>query len=374
MDKHIFLLDDRQQLVSMAQQGYDSEDLLQELLANYPELMASDQIGYEPRRWILVSRETPIPDRDDNTFGRWSLDHLFLDQDGIPTLVEVKRSTDSRIRREVVGQMLDYAANAVTYWKVDEIRTRFELGLGEVDPAEFLSDQLGITSTNIFWQMVETNLRAGKIRMIFVADEIPDELRRIVEFLNEQMSPAEVIAIAIRQYVGTGLRTLVPTLYGNTAKAHGAKSSGEEKKWTEETFFSELVAHKGQKIADMAYQILNWAYTRGLRVWWGEGKKLGSFVPLLDVGSENHFSIGVWTNGRVEVQFQYMLNRSPFEDESRRQEFLTKLNAIGSVHLPPDSLTRRPSFPLTAFHSNHDIEQLIAVLDWFIETVYQHNW
>jgi hypothetical protein len=25
--------------------------------------------------------------------GRWSLDHLFLDQDAIPTLVEVKRGT-----------------------------------------------------------------------------------------------------------------------------------------------------------------------------------------------------------------------------------------------------------------------------------------
>ena len=56
---------------------------------------------------------------------RWSLDHLFLDQDGIRTLVEVKRSTDSRIRREVVGQMLDYAANAVVYWPVEEIRSTF---------------------------------------------------------------------------------------------------------------------------------------------------------------------------------------------------------------------------------------------------------
>jgi len=38
-----------------------------------------------------------------------------LDQDAIPTIVEVKRSTDTRIRREVVGQMLGYAANAVVY-------------------------------------------------------------------------------------------------------------------------------------------------------------------------------------------------------------------------------------------------------------------
>ena len=50
---------------------------------------------------------------------RWSADHLFLDQDGIPTLVEVKRRKDTRIRREVVGQMLEYAANAVVYWSLD---------------------------------------------------------------------------------------------------------------------------------------------------------------------------------------------------------------------------------------------------------------
>jgi hypothetical protein len=31
----------------------------------------------------------------------------------VPTLLEVKRSSDTRIRREVVGQMLDYAANGV---------------------------------------------------------------------------------------------------------------------------------------------------------------------------------------------------------------------------------------------------------------------
>lgn len=37
------------------------------------------------------------------------MDHLFVDQDAIPTLVEVKRSSDTRIRREVVGQLLEYS-------------------------------------------------------------------------------------------------------------------------------------------------------------------------------------------------------------------------------------------------------------------------
>ena len=60
----------------------------------------------------MLSREAPLASEQDGA-GRWSVDHLPLDQDAIPTIVEVKRSSDTRIRREVVGQMLDYAANAV---------------------------------------------------------------------------------------------------------------------------------------------------------------------------------------------------------------------------------------------------------------------
>ena len=79
---------------------------------------------HEPRRWLLVSQEHGVPDRGGATGDRWSLDHLFVDQDAVPTLVEVKRSTDSRIRREVVRQMMDYAANGVLYWPLDRLREK----------------------------------------------------------------------------------------------------------------------------------------------------------------------------------------------------------------------------------------------------------
>ena len=61
-----------------------------------------------------------------------------------------------------------------------------------------------------FWGQVRTNLQAGRVRLLFVADRVPPELRRVVEFLNRQMQPAEVLAIELRQYEGQGLKTLVP--------------------------------------------------------------------------------------------------------------------------------------------------------------------
>src|SRR5262249_39244062 len=113
----------RGDLVEMREQPYDSEDVLQELIARHPNLLAGDQMdNAAPRRWLLVTREMGVPDEQDGG-DRWSLDHLFLDQDAVPTLVEVKRSSDTRVRREVVGQMLDYAANAVVYWPVEAIRS-----------------------------------------------------------------------------------------------------------------------------------------------------------------------------------------------------------------------------------------------------------
>src|SRR5215203_3400855 len=112
----------------MVEQDYASEARLQELLAKYSNLLAGDQIdGDEPRRWLLLDREVSLATVEGGT-GRWSVDHLFLDQDAVPTIVEVKRSTDTRIRREVVGQVLDYAANAVFYWPLGTLRARFEEG------------------------------------------------------------------------------------------------------------------------------------------------------------------------------------------------------------------------------------------------------
>jgi len=58
--------------------------------------------------------------------GWWSIDHLVVDQDAVPTFVEVKRASDSRSRREVVAQMLDYVANGSVFWRPAQLRGWFE--------------------------------------------------------------------------------------------------------------------------------------------------------------------------------------------------------------------------------------------------------
>ncbi|MGM0760944.1 MAG: hypothetical protein ACQEUB_14780 [Thermodesulfobacteriota bacterium] len=103
----IFLVNSEGELELVPHQRYQNEDLLQGIVDKYPELIVGEQINPDdPPRWIVIQREAAIPGSEEQS-GRWSIDHLFLDQHGRPTFVEVKRSSDSRIRREVVGQMLD---------------------------------------------------------------------------------------------------------------------------------------------------------------------------------------------------------------------------------------------------------------------------
>jgi hypothetical protein len=374
MNRAIYLLAPGDQLVEMREQAYDSEDLLQRLLATHPDLLAGDQIDpATPCRWLLVSREMPVPG-DAGLGGRWSVDHLFIDQEGVPTLVEVKRGSDSRIRREVVGQMLDYAANAVVYWPIEHLLSRFETtcrGRG-ADAEQVLTEHVGPgMEAESFWQKVKTNLQAGRIRMIFVADEIPAELRRIVEFLNEQMDPAEVLALEVKQYAGRDLRTLVPIVIGQTAEAQRRKGVGqtEKRQWDEPSFFQHLRETAGEAPVRVARAILDWARPRSTRIWWGRGRTTGSFVPVVNVAGVDHQLFAVYSGGVVEIYFQWYVYRPPFTEEAKRRELLDRLNAIPGVSLPPDSITRRPSIPLAVLAEESRLVQFFDVFEWYLNEV-----
>jgi len=78
-----------------------------------------------PRRWQLVRREAGIPDQEGGG-AWWPVDHLLAGQDAVPTFAGVKRASDTRARREVVAQMLDYAANGPAFWHLGQLRGWFE--------------------------------------------------------------------------------------------------------------------------------------------------------------------------------------------------------------------------------------------------------
>ncbi|MCR6637855.1 MAG: hypothetical protein NVV82_02355 [Sporocytophaga sp.] len=369
MNDKIFLLDNNGQLVEMNEAAYLTEDVLQKLLADYPALISGSQIDPErPRRWLLISREVGVPDEKLNG-QRWSLDHLFIDQDGIPTLVEVKRGTDTRIRREVIGQILDYAANAVSYWTIEEIKYRFdeyckESGIDSLNClTDFLQDEIDADN---FWEITKTNLKAGKIRLLIIADTIPKELQRIIEFLNEQMTPAEILGVEIKQFSGQDRKTLVPRVIGMTSNAQTIKGKqrGSEEHWTEESFFKELKNQRGQQEAEAARKLLDWINTTKTIFYYGVGKR-GSVAPIVKVKNENRFCFAIWTDGAVEIYFQHMKNRPIFGSEEKRLELLAKLNTIKGVSIPQDRISARPSFSIALLTDKNEMKKFTDIFDWY---------
>jgi hypothetical protein len=273
----IFLISEAGELQRVDYQLYASEDILQELVAKHPEVLAGDQIDPDaPPRWLLLGREAAIPDSKGGE-DRWWLDHLLLDQFGKPTLVEVKRSTDTRIRREVIGQMLDYVANAQTYWAAGRMREMLGAEVGSIEAgdqrlAEFLalaeaSDQT--EEIGRFWQTVEANLRRGNVRLLFVADELPKELRRLIEFLNEQFTNIQVLGVELRQYVGQNIRALVPRVVGQTEAARDQKErSGATRRATASTNREAFLAATGDA-APFFVRVLDEAAKRDFQVSFG---------------------------------------------------------------------------------------------------------
>ena len=96
MSDAIYLIGEDGSLREMRSEPYDSEDLLQRLLAEHPSVLAGVHSDDDSSGdWLLLKREAGVPTHEGGG-GHLSLDHLFVDRDGIPTLVEVKRSQDTR--------------------------------------------------------------------------------------------------------------------------------------------------------------------------------------------------------------------------------------------------------------------------------------
>jgi hypothetical protein len=363
----IFILRDGGNLTELAQSQYADEDFFQELIEKHPEILAGDQINPDnPRKWLLISREMGVP-AEQGGGSQWYLDHLFIDQDAIPTFVEVKRSTDTRLRREVVAQMLDYAAHAVQNWPIELIRETYEKNVREDNSLLCI----GITPDNedAYWQSFSVNLRAGRIRLMFVADVIPSALWQIIEYLNTQMINTEVFGLEIKQFRSTdGLTTLVPHLIGNTASAAQTKRA-ELRKWDEQGFLKQAAQTNGSESAALCEKLLRAFEALDCDIWWGEGKKYGGFVPVY-AGKQRHqiCSIYNWHNNSIiEMYFYYM--KPPFNEIEYRMKLKSALEKIPGVQIPDTRLDKRPSFPVDCLDTDENFTLFMDTIKAYIEDI-----
>lgn len=310
--------------------GKSLEDALQTLLEEYPEIIPGSQISPstdEPPRFALLRREMPV--------GSWSLDHLYVDQFGVLTLVETKLIQNPESRRDVIGQIIEYAANARDAWGSGQLRN---------SAAEFwhkkgqeLEDILQNTYPDLdleeFWRTIESNLRQGRIRLLITADAIRPEVRRMIEYLNNEMQNVEVLGLELRMYGEEDDNLIfVPRIIGQTQSSLDRKSTqSASTDWTPD-LLREVYQKKPASEASRFIEILDWSQEQACFT------RSRSQTPSFGIKYRNgNRFLSVYHDGTLYL----MIAASRYDDKAVRDQILAGLQGLGlfAEDIDPEEVT-----------------------------------
>lgn len=347
----------------------NEDEELQTLLENNLDLIPGEQINPDdPRRWLMITREMPVADPTTGN-DRWSIDLVIGDQDAVPTFVECKRCSDTRARREVIGQMFEYAANGHHYWDKHQLleaarKSSAQMGYALDEAIAELSPDNSFDVDSYFERMQE-NLREGQLRLVFFLENSPYELRSIVDFLNKQMERTEVLLVEARQYELNGNRIVVPRLFGYTEQARAVKrtvtvsNASTRKRWDPQSFTADATQKLSAEEHSLVMHILDTATRLGYQVTWGTGSVNGSF-NLKVAEKSNAAMFTVSSTGTVWINLDYFSGElGELLADVTREEFA----------LPLDEITakKHPSFKVSQMIGKE--EQIKSALNRMIADV-----
>lgn len=114
------------------------------------------------------------------------IDNLLLTPSGLPVLVECKLWRNPQARREVVGQIIDYAKE-LARWTASDLQR--EVSKSTKRSGNVLVDILNEAGENIdeiaFNDAITANLRRGRFLLLIVGDGIREGVEAISEYLQE---------------------------------------------------------------------------------------------------------------------------------------------------------------------------------------------
>lgn len=187
----------------LAPTGFADEAALHTLVEQAPHLLplaGSPVIA-------VIDRESPL--------GTGRVDLLGVEIDGRLVIIEVKLARNTEARRAVVAQILAYAAylaemDADSLERSVVSRYLGSRGYGSIADAVIAVDQGGMFDPAAFSAGLSESLRDGRFRLVLVLDAVPDELARLVAFLESVTDKLLIDLIAVSAYEVNGARLIVP--------------------------------------------------------------------------------------------------------------------------------------------------------------------
>lgn len=169
------------QLVTRVPQGEARrEHTLRDLIHDNPAMMPVHELDPSIGRVFTVARELNIP-------GVGFVDVVLADERGRLIVVECKLWRNPQARREVVGQILDYARELSRYAYEDLQR---QISVATRRQGNVLYEQALAAGSTMpeadFVDRVSRDLAAGRFLLLIVGDGITEGARRIGEYLSNQ--------------------------------------------------------------------------------------------------------------------------------------------------------------------------------------------
>lgn len=213
----------------LAPSGFPDEATLHTQVEEAPQLLP---LAGSPLL-AVVGREVRL--------GTGYADLIAVEDSGRPVVIEIKLASNSEARRAVVAQVLAYAAYlfglTASEFERDVLGGHLRgRGHDSVFGAISAVDQAGRIDDVAFTEALEANLAAGRFRLVLVLDKAPDELVKLVGYL-EAVTPELVIdLITVSMYEVGGSTVLVPQRVDPERAESGASAPKAAR--TEDTGYS----------------------------------------------------------------------------------------------------------------------------------------
>lgn len=265
--------------------------------------------------------------------------------------------------------MLDYVANGHHYWGAAEIMQLAEQSASNRGKnIEAVVASLGpswVDNVDTYFKDVETNLREGNVRMVFVLEDSSYELRSVVDFLEKQMERAEVLLVEIRQYEVAGQRIVVPTLFGYTEAARMAKrdsnqpsSLGPRRSWDHASFVEDALTKVTTGQVESIRRVIAASEEQLWDIKWGTGKENGS-LSIRIPGAAKRSLFTIYSNGVLTLNFGWLYENET--EEKVRDSIAAFAKECLRVELPVNYREKYISVPPQMWAPK--VEELIEFLD-----------
>ena len=164
--------------------GY-TERWIQTLISRYPNMLPIEQIEPALTPAIPVCMELPLKSG--------SVDNLYVTPDGYLIVGETKLFRNPEARREVVGQLIDYAKDlsALSYEALDQAVRKAEAPGGNGGRARGLYETVASVgggeevAEEQFIDSVSRNLERGRLLLLIIGDGIQQGAENIASFFQQ---------------------------------------------------------------------------------------------------------------------------------------------------------------------------------------------